>query len=294
MAVAVWVAACVDVAEWGPAGFEAPPRFLERVGRWVRARWAFTRWWAGDLPGAAALACWTLRVAAGRSVSVCSAAPATGARRCAGCPASAVTATAAMSATVPRAPRSAYRRVVGPWCFSSCSPIGCRGRSTLGEVDERSVLRVAAIKERAGGSPLGVLAHGAQVGCGRRVRVELVVPQARREGRRRRCCSPAAPVAGRECEIAPLRRLAVVSFATHRAGDGIDAARDVGVAVLDAELGGAWPPYTCVLEVVDDHREPKSCPTPVEKCRARGATHAVWRTLQQHVGWRDGAAPAVT
>lgn len=91
-------------------------------------------------------------------------------------------------------------------------------------------------------------------------------------------------MAGREREIAPLRRLAVVSFTTHGAGDGIDAARDVGIAVLDAALGGAWPRRACVLEVVDDHREPKSCPTTVEKCRARGAIHAVWRTLQQHLG----------
>jgi hypothetical protein len=52
------------------------------------------------------------------------------------------------------------------------------GRSTLGEVDERRVLRVAAIRRRAGGWPLGDAAHGAQVGCGRRLWIELVVPQA--------------------------------------------------------------------------------------------------------------------
>ena len=91
-------------------------------------------------------------------------------------------------------------------------------------------------------------------------------------------------MAGREREIAPLRKLAVVSFTTHRTGDGIDTARDVGVAVLDAALGRAWPPCACVFEVLDDHHEPKSCPTTVEKCRVRGAIHAVWRTLQQHVG----------
>ena len=52
------------------------------------------------------------------------------------------------------------------------------GRSTLGEVDERSVLPVAAIKRRAGGSPFRDPADGAQVRCGRRSRIELVVPQA--------------------------------------------------------------------------------------------------------------------
>ena len=91
-------------------------------------------------------------------------------------------------------------------------------------------------------------------------------------------------MAGREREIAVLRRLAVVPFTAHGAGDGIDAARDVGVAVLCAELGGVWPRCACVLEALDDHHEPKSCPTPVEKCRVRGVIHTVWRTLQQHVG----------